>query len=66
MARPKGEPTMQERLKLSDARKLKYIAKRLGLRFRDAFNRIAGAQIDDIHRRMKAGEHVELGENGAA
>ena len=66
MGRPKGEPTIQERLKLSDARKLKYIARRWKLRFRDAFARVAGSHIDDIYRRMKAGEHVELGENGAA
>lgn len=66
MARPKGEPTVQERLKLVDARMLKYIARRTGLRFRDAFHRISGAQIADIYRRMKAGEHIELGENGAA
>lgn len=66
MPRPKGEPTIQERLKLSDGRKLKFIAKRLGLKFRDAFNQIAGEKIDDIYRRMKAGERVELTESEVA
>lgn len=66
MPRPKGEPTIQERLKLKDARKLKYIARRWKVKFRDAFARIASGHIDDIYRRMKAGEHVEMGENGAA
>ena len=66
MPRPKGEPTVQERLKLVDARKLKYIARRKGIRFREAFSQIASGRIADIYRRMKAGEHVELGENGGA
>lgn len=65
MARPRGEPTIQERLKLADARKLKYIARRWKVKFRDAFNRVAGDHIDDVYRRMKAGEHIEPGEAGA-
>jgi hypothetical protein len=65
MGRPKSEPTAVQRIRLSDARKLNYIRKKLGIKFRDAFARIAGKRLDDVFRRMKAGEHVDLGENGA-
>lgn len=50
-----------QRLRLTDARKLNYIRRRLGIKFRDAFHRISGKDVDSIYRRLKAGEHVELG-----
>lgn len=61
MPRPKSEPTSVQRLRLTDARKLNYIRRRLGIKFRDAFHRISGKDVDSIYRRLKAGEHVELG-----
>ena len=65
MGRHKSEPTAVQRIRMEDARKINYIRKRLGIKFRDAFARIAGDRLDDIYRRMKAGEHIELGEAGA-
>ena len=65
MPRSKGPPTKVERLNLSDARKVRFIARHYGILFRDAFNRVSGKQLDDIVRRIKSGEHIELGEAGA-
>lgn len=65
MGRHKGEPTAVARLPREKLRKLRYISKRLKLPFKDVFVRISGARIDDIERRLRADEHVELGEAGA-
>lgn len=66
MGRPKGEPTKVERLPLAEARKLRFIARKLGLSFKEAFRYVSAIRINDLHRRLKAGEHIELGENGGA
>lgn len=65
MGRMKGEPTKVERIPLKEARMIRAVGKKLGIPFRDAFRRLAGANIEGVYRRMKAGEHIELGEAGA-
>lgn len=65
MGRPKGEPTQVARLPRRELRMIRYIAKKLDIEFKDAFKRLAGGNIEDAHRRLKAGEHVDLGESGA-
>lgn len=65
MGRPKGELTEVARLPLDKVRKIRFIAKKLNIQFKTAWERISGARVDDIYRRMKAGEHIELGETGA-
>lgn len=65
MGRPKGEATAVARLPMKEVRMIRWIAKKLDIEFKDAFRRLASANIEDIHRRMKAGERVELGEAGA-
>jgi hypothetical protein len=64
MGRPKGEETAVTRLPMKEVRMLRWIAKKLNLEFKDAFRRLASANIEDAHRRLKAGEHVELGGEG--
>lgn len=44
---------------------IRWIAKQKNLDFKTAFRQLAGANIENVHRRLKAGEHVELGEPGA-
>jgi len=44
---------------------IRWIAKQKNLDFKTAFRRLASANIEDVHRKLKAGEHVELGEAGA-
>jgi len=62
---PRGTPTEVRRLPIEEAKKIDEIAKKLGLSFGEVFTLLAGRNIDRIHRRMKAGEHIELGESGA-
>lgn len=61
MGRPAGEKTTVVRLPMSEARKLRAIAKRLGITFREAWVRLSGKDLDRLYDRMKAGESIELG-----
>lgn len=65
MGRAKTEPTKVERVPLADARKIRAVAKKLDIPFKDAFRRMCRKNIERVHRRIMAGELVELGENGA-
>ncbi len=65
MGRPKGEETEVARLPKNHARKLRAIAKKLGITFREAWVRMSGKDIDRLYARMRAGEGIELGEAGA-
>ena len=64
MGRPKGEATEVARLPRKELRMIRWIAKQKGLDFKTAFRLLAAGNIADVHRRLKAGEHVELGGEG--
>lgn len=65
VAMPRGDPTEVRRVPESEARMIDAIAKKLGLSFGETLKRIAGRDIAKLYRRLKAGEHLELGEAGA-
>lgn len=65
MGRAKQEATEVARLPRKELRMIRWIAKQKNLDFKTAFRRLASANIEDVHRKLKAGEHVELGEAGA-
>ena len=65
MPRVKEEPTKVERVPLSDARKIRAVARKLDIPFKDAFRRMCRRNIDKVHRQVMAGDFSELGENGA-
>lgn len=62
MPRPKSEPTILKRLPKREAKQLQFIADRLKLTYREAFRRIAGADINDLYGRMRRGEAIDLPE----
>lgn len=64
MGRPKGEATEVARLPRKELRMIRWIAKQKKIDFKTAFRQLASANIEDVHRKLKAGEHVELGGEG--